>query len=318
MSLPQSSASSSAFAAPSSIARFPVIPASQPLPNQSCQTPLQVQSILNLPTKLLLNLARTHNPLEQQEIASKAEASSYLSSMALPPPSPRKLASAIADSAGVPLTPVEVVAIGDHPAIPLLLGQGFCPPTPGITAPLASSGPPTFEPVYASVEAWSRETARHRIDQDNLNQSTSAAIHGRPALATSHSFNEREVDTVAQQMKAWALSEQEQQVQQQVMGGKEEAVLLSAQVAARKAVVGEVEKARVAVTRAPSAVSEPMRQMVTSMTSGGAQAGAAMDTALQSMDLSAYAETYRLQLDALASGKPRERLESCCLAGWDG
>ena len=299
----------------SSIPHFPIIPASQPLPDQSFQTALQVQSILSLPTPLLLSLARTNNPKEQHEIASNAAAAPYLPAMALPPPSPRGLVFGIASSATQPLNPVDVVTIGDHPAIPLLLGQGFCPPTPGIQAPLdrtgttTGTGPRPFEPVFASVEDWSRATAKTQLDQEKVNQSTAAAVHGRPALTTSHSFLERELDKVAGQMKTWALNEQQQQVQQQVLGSRQEAVLLATQVAARKALVGEVEKATAEVEKSgPGGVSEPLKALVASAAQG--TQGAAVDSAVQNMDLGVYAETYRVQLDALASGEYTVQLVS--------
>ncbi|ORY72723.1 hypothetical protein BCR35DRAFT_307496 [Leucosporidium creatinivorum] len=276
---------------------FPVLPASQPLPNQAFQTPTQ-----------------------QQAIAQKAQATSYLSSMSLPPPSPTELTgSLLADApngaAGHPPTPVAITSIGDHPAIPILLGQAFSPPTPGIVVS-ANDTSKGFQPIYASIEDWSYQAARDQVGQNKAlatstgsNGSGGGGGGGRPALPHSHSFNEREITTIAEQMARWALQEQEKQVQQQVISSKENAVILAAQVAARHAVVSAATTAVSSASQSsangqqlPAGMSQADVQAASIVVSGGPQAGQAVENAVQDMDLSSYAESYKRQLDALASG----------------
>ncbi|GAA5980516.1 hypothetical protein JCM10908_001676 [Rhodotorula pacifica] len=77
---------------------FPVLPPPS-IPdsmNQTFQTPSQVSAILSLPPPLLMQLARTDSPVEQRHIAEKRGVKSYLSAMAIPPPSPTSLVESIA------------------------------------------------------------------------------------------------------------------------------------------------------------------------------------------------------------------------------
>ncbi|GAA5938259.1 hypothetical protein JCM1841_006809 [Sporobolomyces salmonicolor] len=343
---------------PLSIPSFPVLPPSIPSPSQTYQTPGQVSSILSLPAPLLLQLARTASPAEQQQIAQRAGRSDYLGSMALPPPSPTTLANDLqkaglvsmpsstpggsssststlapptssqpksTDPAGapprrpsiplsVPLAPV--TALSSHPAIPLLLGQVFSPPTPGVLAPIPGipavgetlklairaasrrsrgqedegESRDTFEPIYASVEDWSYKVAKDQVfstsgtsafsspastappASPNTLESKDAAA--RPSLTHSRSFNEREIAYLAGQMKSWALAEQEKQVEQQVVESRSAAVVLAAEVAVRQ--------------------DEDQAESGAELGSGGGPGGDG--------DFSAYAEAYKRQLDALASG----------------
>lgn len=301
---------------------FPVLPASQPLPNQTKQTPSQVASILSLPTPLLLNLARTTSPDEQREIASKAQASLYLSAMGLPPPSPTEFfngglvsrADPSGATANTGAAPIPITSIGDHPAIPVLLGQAFAPPTPGIVAPAAQTTSTSFEPIYASIEDWSFHAAREQVDRRRQEASSSGATStststasSLPPLRKSHSFNEKEIATVAQQMAKWAIEETEKQVQQQVASSKETAVLLAAEAAARAAIVSAASDAVATASSAPNGqlpagMSQADVQAASVVVSGGPDAGAAVESAIQEVDLSPYAESYKQQLDMLASG----------------
>lgn len=280
---------------------FPVLPVSQPLPNQAFQTPTQVQAILSLPTPLLLSLARTSDYAEQHAIASSAQAQSYISSMSLPPPSPDQLIQSLAGP-GTPVT-----TIRDHPAIPLLLGQAFCPPTPGIAAPANPTASRPFEPIYASVEDWSLRAARERVGKARGQAAAQGGSAGpqRPPLVSSHSFTEREITEMATQMKKWALREQEKQVDQQVHSSKEAAVILAIQAAARSNIV----KVATAVSSSiltngarPNGASDADVVAASIVVSGGPAASSAIESAMQNMDLSAYAAQYRKELDALASG----------------
>ncbi|BGO93075.1 hypothetical protein NBRC10512_003260 [Rhodotorula toruloides] len=323
--------------APLSLPTFPVLPPSIPSPSQTFQTPSQVSSILSLPPNLLLQLARTDSPLEQQAIAEKKGVKGYLSSMAIPPPSPTTLVTTLVKEGGgggliglpvvneasekeelaaVPTgsagglpartsTPSPLPAYSlppdlsltsssattssalvttstspspssptgaGHPAIPVLLGQIFAPPplTPGVLAPIPGTsgigeilrghGPASVR-EFASVEDWSYRTAKDQVFS-SLSTSASTAAAARPALATSPSFTEREISSLASQIKDWALSEQEKLISHQVVESKSAAVVLAA-------------------AHATSSVAEKEQ--------GGE-------------DLSAYAEVYKKQLDALASG----------------
>ncbi|GAA5862952.1 hypothetical protein JCM1840_002337 [Sporobolomyces johnsonii] len=342
---------------PLSLPSFPVLPPSIPSPSQTYQTPCQVSSILSLPAPLLLQLARTASPAEQQQIAQRAGRSDYLGSMALPPPSPTTLVNDIqkaglgftpsstpgasssstslasstlapptssqansTDPAGapsrrssislsVPLAPV--TGLSSHPAIPLLLGQVFSPPTPGVLAPIPgipgvgetltlairaaarrSRGQEdeggswdVFEPIYASVEDWSYKVAKDQVfsssSSSTFSSPTSSAppaspkdAAARPSLTHSRSFNEREIAHLAAQMKSWALAEQEKQVEQQVVESRSAAVVLAAEVAVRQ--------------------DEDQAESGAELGGGGGAGGDG--------DFSAYAEAYKRQLDALASG----------------
>ncbi|GAA5905481.1 hypothetical protein JCM5296_005886 [Sporobolomyces johnsonii] len=342
---------------PLSLPSFPVLPPSIPSPSQTYQTPCQVSSILSLPAPLLLQLARTASPAEQQQIAQRAGRSDYLGSMALPPPSPTTLVNDI-QKAGLGLTPsstpgassssaslasstlapptssqanstdpagapsrrpsvslsvplAPVTGLSSHPAIPLLLGQVFSPPTPGVLAPIPgipgvgetlklairaaarrSQGQEdeggsraVFEPIYASVEDWSYKVAKDQVFSSSSSSTFSSpaspapsASHkdagARPSLTHSCSFNEREIAHLAAQMKSWALAEQEKQVEQQVVESRSAAVVLAAEVAVRQ--------------------DEDHVESGAQLGGGGGAGGDG--------DFSAYAEAYKRQLDALASG----------------
>ncbi|BGP12958.1 hypothetical protein JCM10213v2_000875 [Rhodosporidiobolus nylandii] len=331
---------------PVELPSFPVLPASQPTANQTFQTASQVSSILSLPPPLLLQLARTDSPQEQREIAAKGHAGEYLSSMAIPPPSPTTMVdevrraglsipgssapSSSASSASTPavdtapshadlalalappltLPPLSsllaaVSAPGGHPAIPLLLGQGFSPPTPGVLAPIPgipgvgealrlAIGPPLsatvdgekdegFKPKFASVEEWSYRKAKEQVFSTHSTSATpssapSSSAPARPPLHhASQSFTDREVASLAQQLQQWALAEQEKQVEQHVVEARSAAVLLAAQAAAASA-------------NSPSASPDDQPA------EGPAGAGG------HEVDVSEYAEAYKKQLNALASG----------------
>lgn len=348
--------------APLSLPTFPVLPPSIPSPSQTFQTPSQVSSILSLPPNLLLQLARTDSPQEQQAIAEKKGVKGYLSSMAIPPPSPTTLvttlvkegggggliglpvveeasekeeATAAASSSGGAATGLSArtstpsplpayslppdlsltsssattssalvtstsaassadsSAASGHPAIPVLLGQIFAPPpfTPGVLAPIPGTtgiseilrghGPASvpsagdrgsggvFQPVFASVEDWSYRTAKDQVFSSLSSAQTPSSISSspaaRPGLTSSASFTEREISSLASQIKDWALSEQEKLISHQVVESKSAAVVLAAAHA---------------TTATTTADGEGEQQP----------------------DLSAYAEVYKKQLDALASG----------------
>lgn len=262
---------------------FPVLPPSDLHPHQTFQTPHQVQSILSLPTSLLLNLARTKDLSQQVQIANAASATWYLPSMSLPPPPPDQLVSSITGQRDAP----PVTQISDHPAIPILLGQAFSPPTPGIAV---QSNPITTNPfklIFASVEDWSLKAARAHVSQSKA--ALASAGPSRPPLHTTHSFNEREIEAVASQLKTWALKEQEKQVHEQVISSKEAAVLLATQAAARMNVAGAVA----------NHASQPGSSSASRVQSNGSSM---IEAAVQGMDLTPYADQYRIQLDALASG----------------
>ncbi|GAA6035349.1 hypothetical protein JCM8097_008826 [Rhodosporidiobolus ruineniae] len=373
---------------------FPVLPPSQPSPNQTFQTPFQVSSILSLPPPLLMQLARTDSPQEQRAIAERADARSYLSSMAIPPPSPTTLVNDI-QRAGLAMTPngsssarlvapasaalpssadastsssnpastsalsllpsltasssssdalAQISSLSSfkplhipsngHPAIPLLLGQVFSPPMPGVLAPIpgipgvgeavqlaigdghgteeagAVGANGEFRPKYASVEDWSYIAAKERVGSGSGGSGTgagAAAAAGftmpsapstpvtatpttpsRPLPLSRHSFNASEVAALAAQMKQWALAEQEKQVEQHVVEAKSAAVILAAQAAAATA-SGEEAAGAAAAAAAGGKGKEP---------SPVPGQGAAPD----GLDLSEYAEAYKKQLVALASG----------------
>ncbi|KAK4054753.1 hypothetical protein OIV83_000677 [Microbotryomycetes sp. JL201] len=281
--------------------QFPILPASQPAPDQTFQTPTQVSSILSLPPSLLVNLARTASPEEQQAIASKAQAQSYLSSMALPPPSPTTLTGAMSSVMANGSMPAQMPAsIGDHPAIPILLGQAFSPPVPGIIAP-ATDQAKVFEPTYASVEDWSYQAAREHVELAQANKAAEGpSAPTSPSLPRSQSFNEKEIASVADQLAKWALQEQEQQVEEQVLVNKEAAVILAAQAAVRRHIV---KASSTAVTSPPtSGLSESDLQTAAAIVQGLPEGAAALENAASKVDLSAYARTYREQLNALACG----------------
>ncbi|GAA5853587.1 hypothetical protein JCM8547_002514 [Rhodosporidiobolus lusitaniae] len=363
--------SRSSPALPLELPSFPVLPPSQPAPNQTFQTPSQVSSILSLPPPLLLQLARADSPQEQRAIAERASAKSYLSSMAIPPPSPTTMVDNI-QKAGLGMTPaasssssapsaataapassstlppavpssslpsasppltapsnptsfsasllsaplslpslpslISLTARGGHPALPLLLGQGFSPPTPGVLAPipgvvgvgeavrLAATGEDEgegekggFRPKFASVEDWSVKAAREKVVSSHRSSSSSATpsvtapsvvptpTSPRPGLTPSTSFNlaldAREIEALAAQMKSWALAEQEKQVEQHVVEAKSAAVILAAQAAGAEVGV-----------------------------EGGGRGEGEGRQGEGGLDLSEYAEAYKMQLEQVASG----------------
>lgn len=221
-----------------------------------------------------------------------------------------------------------VTSISSHPAIPRLLGHVFSPPTPGILAPintadhhqqlairaavanhprLSSSQSKVvsvegegeeegkFEPVYASVEQWSYEVAKDQVfsssriipsttspTSPSSPSSSTTTKTNRPALLNSHSFNEREITNLATQVKNWALAEQAKQLERQVVDHKSAAVVLAVQAATKEEEEG---KERVLQQRRESR--------------GGNVEGT---TTTEELDFGEYAEAYKQQLDALASG----------------
>lgn len=203
-----------------------------------------------------------------------------------------------------------VTSISSHPAIPRLLGHVFSPPAPGIVAPIGTgdniqlairaavaSHPPShlqvsstvegegagedgkFEPVYASVEQWSYEVAKDQVFsssrtvQPSTTSPSSPSAPKRPGMVNSHSYTEREIANLAVQVKNWALAEQAKQLEQQVVEHKSAAVVLAAQAAAK---IDEEE--------------------------GTLPDGGVGNENHEELDFGEYAETYKKQLDALASG----------------
>ncbi|BGP45059.1 hypothetical protein JCM10450v2_000876 [Rhodotorula kratochvilovae] len=306
---------------------FPVLPPSAPTADQTFQTPSQVSSILSLPPPLLLQLARTDSPQEQRAIADEKGVRGYLSSMAIPPPSPTTLVndiareglamtsaggasstSALFPSAGasaaastsaamtsnattstpsplpsfslplsLPLASSSAYNLSGegHPAIPVLLGQVFAPPplTPGLLAPIP--GIPGVGEVLRLVATGERETfepvyasvEQWSVEAAQARVQSGAGAAVRPGLSSSRSFNDREVAHLATQLKGWALSEHSRHVDQRVAEAKSAAVVLATQ-------------AQAATADADAAPGEPRGEV----------------------DLGAYADVYKAQLNALASG----------------
>lgn len=211
--------------------------------------------------------------------------------MALPPPSPTRL---VADISGFD---VPVTKIGDHPAIPILLGQAFCPPTPGITVPLDPTAPPRFEPIYASVEDWSMAKAREK-----------AAIHrtqANPAAPTAahNPIDERNIMELAENMKAWAMQEHVSQVNGQLLATKEKALILASQAAARVDIKERALKVAELVTEGQGGQYSPEElSAARAILEGGLLGEMAVKQAMGGMNLTPFAIIYRSHLDALASG----------------
>ncbi|GAA5827127.1 hypothetical protein JCM5353_006201 [Sporobolomyces roseus] len=221
-----------------------------------------------------------------------------------------------------------VTSISSHPAIPRLLGHVFSPPTPGILAPIntadhhqqlairaaVASHPRLsssqsrvvsvegegeeegkFEPVYASVEQWSYEVAKDQVfSSSRIIPSTTSPTSpssstttktNRPALLNSHSFNEREITNLATQVKNWALAEQAKQLERQVVDHKSAAVVLAVQAATKEEEAEGKERRDLQQRRLESR--------------GGNVEGT---TSTEELDFGEYAEAYKQQLDALASG----------------
>lgn len=233
---------------------------------------------------LLHSLARSSDITSQKDIANLAHALNYLPSMALPPPSPSTL------------SPLQI--IGDHPAMPVLLGQVFIPPTgPGIMAPLDSNSRP-FEPIYASGDEWSRKEAQVEMARQLSNNSINNG--SRPPLVTTESFDARETAKMASQLKLWALEEQKEQVNIQVLSSKEKAITLASHLAARKEIQ---DSARLLTSRSDHTDLHPGQlDMAQKVLKGDENGSKILDEFVSKMDLTSYAATYRKQLDALASG----------------
>jgi hypothetical protein len=206
-------------------------------------------------------------------------------------------------------------------ALPLLLGQVFAPPplTPGVLAPIpgfgsvsslfatsstagaplppdAGSTPtsPTAPPRIAfapSVDAWSLHTASQRAAE---------GAGTEPKTGTDDGTTGLDVGDLARQIKDWALETQERHVEVQVAEAKAAAVVLAAQVQAQEAAdtgTGLGTAAGGLVTPAPSQEVEASSTMSTSSST------ARGTTSERDKDgLKIYAEAYKKQLDALASG----------------
>jgi hypothetical protein len=181
----------------SSSGLFPILPAESTSKGQMHQSSAQIQSILALPPNLLVQLARTEDPLQLQSIIHSQGATDYLPSMLLPPPSPGSatLSTAYSDAT--------------HPGIPFLLHRRFSPHTAGILA-VATEPIVPYTPTYASVEEWARAEAQHLTRQQQP-----------PA----------QVAQVTAQLARWAAQKEEQDVQQAVDSVKHTAVSLAARVA---------------------------------------------------------------------------------------
>jgi len=96
----------------------------------------------------------------------------------------------------------------------------------------------------------------------------------------THSFTEREIANLAVQVKNWALAEQAKQLEQQVVDHKSAAVVLAAQAAAKI----DEEEGGAAGGGGPEGIGGEGR------------------SENEELDFGEYAETYKRQLDALASG----------------
>lgn len=240
--------------------------------------------------------------------------------MTLPPPSPTHLVKGFADLTPVGRSITSFTQIGDHPAIPLLLGQVFSPPTPGITVPYSatSTSGKEFRPTFASVEDWSRKVARERFNLQTtvtpttiIPSTSSSSSTTRPPLNSSHSFSEREIDSIADQLKTWALTEEVTGINRQVTSSKEAAVVLASQVSARSRLVAAANHA-VRTSEALAASSSSSSNTTMSIHPAviakartvleGGEAGKEVESTLKTMDLTPYSEPFKIQLAALASG----------------
>ncbi|KAK4700382.1 hypothetical protein P7C70_g5865, partial [Phenoliferia sp. Uapishka_3] len=286
--------------------QFPVIPVPQSLPNQTYQTPTQVQSILSLPPTLLLQFARTPIHSDQQAIAQRANATTYLTAMSLPPPSPTHLVQGFSNLH--PIIPVApITSIGDHPAIPLLLGQAFSPPTPGITVPFSTTTR-EFQPIYASVEDWSLKQAQDRVQTKTGSKEAPSAATSALSQSNRPHLNSTDVQKIAEQLKSWAIKEEANGIDRQVASSKETAVLLASQLSARSKIIANAT--RVVETSQAMSQGAPHPQNDTSSASiarakallQDGESGSEVEAVLQSIDLTAYAEPFKVQLAALASG----------------
>lgn len=204
--------------------------------------------------------------------------------MALPPPSPSTI------------SPQKI--IGDHPAMPVLLGQVFIPPTvPGVMAPLDSNSRP-FEPIYASGDDWSRQEAQ--VEMARKLSDNSISNGARPRLHTTESFDARETAKMASRLKVWALEEQKEQVAVQVVSSKEKAITLASHLAAR---IEITDSARLLTARTDHRDLRPGQlDMAQKILLGDEHSSKILEEFVSKMDLAPYAATYRKQLDALASG----------------
>lgn len=268
---------------------LPTFPSLAPVPsdiNQTVQSPAQIRSIISLPVPLLLSLAKAHNVRDQKLIANAAKAQNYLPSMAIPPPSQTQI-------------------IGDHPSVPILLGQVFTPPsTPGVMAPLDSTiinGSTVFEPLFASVEDWSREEISKRL-LNNSNQNGIASSTTRPGLVTTPSFDAREAELMKNQLKAWATQKQAEDVHNQVIVSQEKAILLASHAAVRQAIKFEARSITEKVDiRDLNAIQNPQFKIAQVVLSGGEMANRKMEEQVTRIDLNPYAVTFRAQMENMAS-----------------
>ena len=293
-----------------------------------------MRSILSLPPALLYSLARTADLDEQAAVAADADAGAYLPSMALPPPSPDSLAS---------LTGLLVTSIGEHPALPILLGQAFSPPTGSIPAFVVSSEQPEqpFKVTYTSIEDWSHDVARDQLRRqsatatpkepspaaaaaDTTAQDTAtskSATEAPPSSADqeqeqegegeggARDLGEGELDKIALQLRDWALTEQQREISEQVTQTREAAVMLASHAHARR----DVFQAMTAASGAPgmmqpqaSSSSSSQHHQPPPVVSGAVPSDPAtrqaLESAVRQIDLSAYAQEFRRQLETLASG----------------
>ena len=144
---------------------------------------------------------------EQKKLLSHNKAEAYWPAMTLPPPSPSS------DDSWLASAPTNV----SHPGIPHLLQIQFSPHAASILS-YANANDTTqgvagvpVQPVYGSMEEWANLEAQHLT-----------------------AANPSEMQMVAQQLKAWACSSQDSEVQTAVTQAKGEAVSLAAQAAAQK------------------------------------------------------------------------------------
>lgn len=238
---------------------------------QHTQTDQQVAAILSMPPNVLVQLARTPDQAQQQQIAVDSQLDpAYLSIMRLDAPSGNSLELPIdqlgssvavisrAEGAGLP----GAVNIS-HPAIPHILHQVFSPNSAVILAPVNQSNQNSlhsheYQPTYRSVDDWAMQVAQlaiPSIDRDATNY-------------------------VASQLKLWALHSQDTQLQQHVQEAKANAVLLAA-------------KAQAVVQTVQSQPGYPLPPQISQE---------AFNSPDFFPDLTPYANTYKSQLASMASG----------------
>lgn len=161
----------------------------------------QINQILSLPPLLLTRLARTGDTKEQAQLASHSGLQAdVLRQMAASPPPPTASPDAFVPA-----------------ALPFLLHTKFSPHTSGIAAVAGRADPqrPTpFEPVYASVDLWAQEQAK--------------------LLANSAAANSNDLQLVASQLKAWAHSREEHEVDTTIQKARSVAVDKAVQAAMQR------------------------------------------------------------------------------------